>query len=179
MRAYRMALTLVSKASLGQTFAVVVNKVEMDRQKDTDNIKRRAWQLLFERAATFTRKSNENCLILPDSGDESLVRRMLREQRRFHRVPSQFNPSQHLDAQARTILEDPVHRESTDSYFIQQADLIAYAAVRRCFPEQWCGRRYWDFLSDSRVSAVDDRARQKGAPGIKLWPPLKTWEMPL
>jgi len=168
MKIYSMALRIQPKIGV-QTFAVVVNKEEMRRQRRTnENPQRRAWELAIERLERFTSKSRETCLVFCDEGNYDLIRMLLRQKRRHSLVPSHYG-RQALDRRGDFILEDPSVRKSEESYFIQLADLNAYAAYRRVFPEPWFGEKYWEQLGEARIAAVVRFS--KGPVGIKLWPP--------
>ena len=70
------------------------------------------------------------------------------------------------------IVEDPSDRESHESFFIQLADLNAYAAAQTIRPGANIGGELWDGLGDSRILEVN--VLRKGPPGIKVWPPKES-----
>ena len=87
--------------------------------------------------------------------------------RRFSHVPSAFG-GQALGRNAENIVEDSSDRSSRESFFIQLADLNAYAACRKVFPASTFGADIWDELGSSRVLEVN--ALRGGPPGIVVWP---------
>lgn len=66
------------------------------------------------------------------------------------------------------IVEDSSDRRSKESFFIQLADLNAYAACRKVFPIATFGGEVWDELGTARVLEVN--SLRGGPPGIVVWP---------
>ena len=82
-------------------------------------------------------------------------------------VPSAFGGAT-LQRNAENIVEDSSDRRSQESFFIQLADLNAYAAYRKVFPGATFGEEIWDELGSSRVLEVN--SLRGGPPGIVVWP---------
>jgi hypothetical protein len=74
-----------------------------------------------------------------------------------------------LKRNAENVVEDPSDRRSSESYFVQLADLNAYAAFRKIFPGVNVGDELWDELGDARIAEVN--ALRGGPTGIVVWPP--------
>jgi hypothetical protein len=68
-----------------------------------------------------------------DEGEAHLVRRLQRKARRAGMAGSMFGTGV-LSRPAKLVLDDPVPRASREAYFVQLADLDAYAAFRRLYP---------------------------------------------
>jgi hypothetical protein len=167
MKIFRMGLRLQAKLGI-ETFAIVVDKDEMTRRGRNDEAQKKAWQLAYERLERYTADKRDTCMVFPDEGVYDMIRTLLREKRRYSSVPSHYGTAP-LSRPASFVLEDPSIRKSSESYFVQLADLNAYAAHRRVKPQPWFGTEYWEQLGAARVSAVSKLA---GGPiGIKLWPP--------
>ncbi len=174
MKIYRMALELPMKLAGGRcvkVFAVVCNKEEMKRCGNTTDPRRIVWDLALERLERFTNANDERCMIFPDEGNEKLVRSILREKRRSSFVPSRFGTGV-LSRPARLIVEDPAHRSSGESYFIQLVDLIASAAYRAISPGTIIGPEYWEALGEARLAEVNKYAgKAAGEPiAVIVWP---------
>jgi hypothetical protein len=75
---------------------------------------------------------NTHVLLSHDEGEGLIVRKMLRKAHRAGSAGSAFGTGS-LRRPARLILDDPVGRVLQESYFIQLADLNAYAAFRKLY----------------------------------------------
>lgn len=170
LRIYSMALGLLPKLADGQgirVFSVMVVKSEMQRLGKTDDPARVAWEIAIERLERFSWYEKDMCLVFPDEGNYDMIRGIIREKRRFNNVPSHYGTSA-LSRPASFVLEDPSARRSEESYFIQMADLVAYAAYRAVFPGKVFAGTYWDRIGSARLAAVN---RLVGGPtAIKVFP---------
>jgi hypothetical protein len=101
--------------------AIVVHKSQIKRP-DID-VFATAWEYLFTRLRKRTDERQQPIVIVHDQGEDDRVRKHMRRFRRANWQGSQFGS-------ARLLVEDPVPRNSQHSYFIQVADLVAYAASR-------------------------------------------------
>ncbi len=166
MRVYRSALRFQRKCGKIQTFAIVIHKHRLKKQ--TKGILRSfAWTFAIQRLERFGRDEGENVHVLPDEGHGPFIKRKLRQMRRFNSVSKAFGTGW-FDRKAENILEDSSDRKSHESYFIQLADLNAYAASRHVYPGAMFGGSYWEELGDSRIKDVN---KVKGGPrGIVSWP---------
>jgi len=139
------------------------------QNREDENPQIIAWNKAIERLETFSYKNdNETCTLYPDEGEFALIRRVVRMKRRYSNVPSRFG-TPYLSRPAHILLEDPSMRVSSTSYFIQLADLVAYASHRAIYPEPWFSEHIWERLGQSRIAGIN---KYSGGPtGIKLWPP--------
>lgn len=165
MQAYRAAMRFQRKCGLIHTFAVVIEKGKLKKQ--VPDPRAWGWTIALERLERFGTSQQQNSHVLPDEGHGDFIRKKLREMRRFHRVPSAFGTDP-LERKAENIVEDSSDRRSQDSYFIQLADLNAYAAFRRVHPGSTFDGSFWDELGDARVKQVSQFSG--GPPGIKVFP---------
>jgi hypothetical protein len=141
--------------------AVVIHKSEINRS-DID-VFATAWEYLFTRLRKRTEERQQPLVIVHDQGEEDRVRKHLRRFRRANWQGAQYGS-------ARLLVEDPVPRNSQHSYFIQVADLIAYAASRNAVPAtgkttRVCDATMWDRLDQIQVKAMSGRGD-----GIYKWP---------
>ncbi|MGZ6644274.1 MAG: DUF3800 domain-containing protein [Solirubrobacteraceae bacterium] len=90
-----------------------------------------AWEYLLQRLERSFRGTEVP--VVHDEGDELAVRKRARKARRAGTAGSAFGTGV-LNVPFANLLDDPVPRNSTQSYFLQLADLNAYAAFRRKYP---------------------------------------------
>ena len=151
-----------------KTFAIAIAK---DRVKDKAVDPRSfAWTYLLQRLDKFceAQDHNEQVMVLPDSGHIDFVRRIMRQVRRFQRIPGHYGG--HLEIPARHIIEDPFDKDSKESYFTQLVDWNAYVAHRYkgIAPTAKTPSDLWDELKDKRLSEVNTLTG--GLPGLVVWP---------
>lgn len=165
MAVYKSAMRFQKKSGVFKTFGIVIAKSKITTTKDIREI---AWEYAIQRLERFGASESDNIMVITDEGNGELIKKKLRKMRRFSNPPSAFTPGQRLKRSATNIIEDPAERNSKESYFVQLADLNAYAASKRANPTSSFGIEVWDELGDSRVAAVN-RVRG-GLPGIVVWP---------
>jgi hypothetical protein len=77
-------------------------------------------------------------IIIADQGRELEINRAIRKMRRFNPIPSQYGTwdglSRTKNIAVQRVIEDPIFRESHRSYFVQLADAVAYALLKREVP---------------------------------------------
>jgi hypothetical protein len=168
MNIYRMALRFQQKTGAIKTWAVLIAKDKLVQNEQPSDIRDMAWQQTIQRIERYTYYGKDGCVVFPDEGDPAYVRAMFRQMRRYSQVPSAFNVGQTLSRPATFIVEDPNFRLSHESYFIQLADLNAYAAYRCVYPKPYFGAGYWNELGDARVKDVSKKPRMPI--GISIWP---------
>jgi Protein of unknown function (DUF3800) len=116
-------------------------------------------------------------MVVHDEGETAVVRKIARKARRAGSAESAFGTGQ-LDRPARLLVDDPVSRDSKQSYFIQLADLSAYAAFRRIHPPPprhvpIVPQGMWDELGAAVYTDANYLARldhPADPPGIVSWP---------
>lgn len=168
---YRGFMRLQAKLEL-QIFAIVIRKDLLAEKSLSVDPRHVAWQYLFQRLERFTSNGATQVMVMHDEGDGGLARKLLRKARRVGSAGTKFGTGS-LKRPARLLLDDPVARRSHESYFIQLADLVAYAAFRRTCPPplravQICPSTMWDELGKARLAAVNRLSG--GPPGIVVWP---------
>lgn len=98
-----------------------------------------ALERLVNRINKTAKARGEQALLFFDEGGEAEIRKRLRRMSVFNPIPS--NRGYWVDTGKRTknipldfILEDPIFKDSKQSYFIQLADFCAYACLRMEHP---------------------------------------------
>lgn len=163
---YRACMRFQRKVGTIRTFAIVINKTKVTKQ--SVSARDWAWVRAIERLERFGAEFSENIKIFPDEGHGYFIKRKIREMRRFHYVPSAFSGAEMLERRAANIIEDPSDRKSNESFFVQFADLNAYAAFRRVHPARSFDGSFWDDLGPAHILKVN--AIRGGPPGIVSWP---------
>jgi hypothetical protein len=168
---YRAHLRLQPKLGL-TAFATVIDKQRCQARRPGSDPRDIAWEYLIQRLERFTTKNNTEVLLVHDEGDALRVRGLARKARRAGSAGSAFGTGS-LRRPATRIIDDPVPRNSQQSYFLQLADLNAYAAFRRVVPPpgravQIVPAPMWDELGVARLSAVN--SLKGGVPGLVFWP---------
>jgi hypothetical protein len=158
---YRGAMRFIRKVGTVEVFAVVVNKGDIKKQDTVDPFEI-MWRYSIQRLERETNTQNQNIMLFPDEGHTDKIRRIVRRMRR-HSVVNGLNRN------ALRLIEDPCDKDSADSYFIQMADLCAYAASRAVHP---LPGKFDDAMWNELGSARNQRVNQHrgGPPGIVSWP---------
>lgn len=125
-----------------------------------------AWEYLLQRLERRATKEGTEILVVHDEGDALMVRKRARRARRAGTAGSNTGIGV-LNVPFARLIDDPVPRNSQQSYFLQLADLNAYAAFRSLYPPP--GRTVnivpqgmWDELGNARFMHV--RAAKYGDP---------------
>jgi len=136
-----------------------INVVVVKKQDDTsETVFDRGWTTIIQRFENTLSHRNfpgpanpdERGMIFCDATDARL-NRLLRRMRRYNPIPNQPQFGQgYRDLQLKYIVEDPVHRASGTTYFIQAVDTIAFLLYQRGVPSAYMmkrgGRRYFNRL---------------------------------
>ncbi len=99
-----------------------------------------------------------------DRTDEPKLRKLVRRLRRYNPVPS-IGGGGYRQMPLRTLVEDPVHRDSLHSYFIQLADVNSYCLCQQeqpnCYFRRKGARNYFRRL-DPVLCKVASRTDPQG-----------------
>jgi hypothetical protein len=165
---YRAHMRIQDKLGM-RSFAVVIDKraarAKYAGGRATSEI---ASEYLLQRLERSFR--NTQVIVVHDEGDPLTIRKRARKARRAGTAGSAFGTGL-LKVPFRNLLDDPVPRDSKQSYFIQLADLDAYAAFRKVYPRVGGGQqvvpdRMWHYLAGAHFTVVRDNARYGGPPAI-------------
>lgn len=126
------------------------------------DIEEYCWLLLIQRFEnSLTRNfKNSKGVIFADQTNEKKVRKLLRKMRHINHIPSQYSTSA-LQNPVSNIVEDPVMRESDESYFIQISDAISHALYRKAFPTKGYQRYNVERLFDLVDPILNKKASGK------------------
>jgi hypothetical protein len=111
---------------------ICLNKVDfLNQEVDFMEL---AWRRLIQRYDTFLKKEvNDKGIIISDSTNSDLTRRLVRQMRKYNPTPSYYGGS--YNPVTDSILEDPFPKDSKHSYFIQAVDAIAHCLYRKEYPK--------------------------------------------
>ncbi len=149
-------------------FAACIDKPKIN--STTHDIRYWAWMIILQRINRFCIDRAENrAIIFPDEGNFHFARRLMRQMRRIHTIKGHYGGK--LNIPTQLIVEDPHCIKSSDSYFIQLADLNAYAARRSQYiePTRKVRRDLWDKLGATLLLDVN-KLTGGYPPGIVKWP---------
>lgn len=167
---YRAHLRALSKMPV-RAFAVAVDK-RVRTPANCGDCFDLAWEGLLQRLATTSRKERQPFMVVHDEGEDPLVRSWVRRSRRHLTAGSAFGPGSAGDRPAKLLVDDPVPRRSEQSYFVQMADLVAYAAFRYVVPPGGavatvCPKESWMAMG-SAIHRATTGLKPRSAPGIVL-----------
>gem|GEM_PF-3164026 len=89
-------------------------------------------------------KPDTNFLIITDEGRIGKMRKTSRKIQRFNLIPSKIYPGTVYQENIRLLIEDPLAKESDESYFLQIADLVSYItylySIKKFINREWANR---------------------------------------
>jgi Protein of unknown function (DUF3800) len=152
-----------------RAFAIVVDKRQQPRASaDYFNL---AWEGLLQRLERTSTKERATFAVFHDEGEDDAIRRWVRRSRRYLTSGSAYGTGSFTYA-ARLLVDDPVPRRSTQSYLVQMADLVAYAAFRAVIPPgpaiaAVCPQSMWEEIGPATHTAVSQLVT-RSRPGIVI-----------
>lgn len=166
---YREHLRLTSALD-ARAFAVVTDKAKVGVQ-GTDCFDM-TWEMLLQRFERTCSYEKTTLMITHDNGDNDAVRRIVRKARR-HLTAGAMNGGGSLQFKADRILDDPIPRNSQHAYFIQLADLVAYAGWRSYVAPgrsvaQVVPQSTWGHVGTATHTAVNRCSLNGSVPGVVL-----------
>lgn len=153
-----------------RAFAICIDKRNLQHATST-TIFDLAWETLLQRLERTSTYEKATFMITHDEGENDAVRRWVRRSRRHLTAGSAFGTGSQRHP-ARRLVDDPVPRRSEQSYFVQLADLVAYAAFRSVIapgPQiaQICPQSMWSEIGNATHTPVA-RLVPRAQPGIVL-----------
>jgi hypothetical protein len=130
---FRYHLQLLARLN-ARAFAVVVDKAPNNLYGD--QCLWLGWETLLqrlERTSHYSAAPKPNIMLVHDEGENDKVRKFWRRSRRFLPAGSALGTGSIRNV-GTMFLDDPIARASHQSYFIQLADIVAYAAWRSHTP---------------------------------------------
>ncbi len=84
--------------------------------------------------------ASERFMIITDEGRLGKMQYIARKRQRINYIPSQYGP-QSYRREIKLLIEDPLPKNSLQSYFIQVSDMVSYIVYLYCLAELNAGRR--------------------------------------
>ena len=120
---------------------IVVDKANKSAPYDVFDV---AWMALiqrFENTISYRnfpgpRNAKDYGILVVDRTDEPKLRVLARRLRRYNPVPN-MGGGGYRQLPIQTLVEDPVHRDSLHSYFIQLADVNSYSLLQKLQPNRY------------------------------------------
>jgi hypothetical protein len=149
---------------------VVVNK-GFGKVPNKDEVFRWAWYSLFQRFENTIRYQNfpgpknpdDRGLVFPDNTDGRKLKRFLDTMRVSNQMKVRQSSGSffYKDEPIRVIIEDPILRDSRESYFIQAADCAAFLLKESIEPSSYMkrhgGNAYFDRLDPVLCKRASDK----------------------
>jgi Protein of unknown function (DUF3800) len=128
-----------------------------------------AWEGLLQRLERTSTKEGATFAVVHDEGENDAIRKWVRRARRYLTAGSVMGVGS-FQLAARLLVDDPIPRRSHHSYFVQMADLVAYAAFRAVVAPgeavaRVCPQRMWGEIGLATHTAVS-QLRPRSQPGI-------------
>ena len=158
-----------------RAYGVVIQKEKMLKWRNPREV---SWEYALQRLHQTTRE-RQSVMIIHDEGDNAATRQLIRKARRLNTPRSAFGTGSLGNQPIRQIIDDAVPRNSAQSYFLQLADLVAYAAFRTVISPsanvaKVCPPDMWSSLQGARWSDANGLARaglgRGDQPGVVVWP---------
>jgi hypothetical protein len=165
---YKQALSLAANdLDEAKLLSIHVNKrnPKYGSTSSTRDLEGWAWECFVQRYETFLRvNGNSQGIIFADDTNEVKIRRIVRRMRHINYIPSRYGGSRSIPL--AHVIEDPVMRDSRQSYFIQIADLAAHALYRKLYPKGSYRRYNVDKLFDLLEPILLHEASRSDPQGI-------------
>jgi hypothetical protein len=147
-RHHRLAVLRALISELAQTHDIRFIHVVVDKlgKPAGTNIYELAWKALIQRFENTMQHRNfpggninrtDHGLVLPDDGGGDKLRHLLRKMRVYNPIPN----SGAANLPLRFMVDDPCHRDSRHSYFIQSVDVTAYFLQQYLAPNAYIKRQ--------------------------------------
>lgn len=99
-----------------------------------------AWERLIQRFHNYLEHqtisgvtSPAHGLVFSDQNNEPMLRNLLRKMRAYNPVPSRYGAARQV--LCTQIIDDPIIRDSAQSYFVQIADVAAHLLYQKLYPK--------------------------------------------
>ncbi len=148
--------------NLRTELSIITIRCKKNRANDKD-VFEYTWATLIQRIENTLMYKNfpkqegiENSILIADNTDKNKLKKLLRKMRHINFIPSmgELQPKYgSRNIAIKHIIEDPIFKDSSDSYFHQLADIVAYFARQYYEPNRTVRKKglrtfYTTFLKD-------------------------------
>ena len=148
--------------------------IEKNNKPPSYDIFEMGWRILFQRFENTIRRGNfpgshrnDKGLIIVDSTDGPKLQKLTRKMSTYNPIPNQTGMGVgHRNLPTVTIIEDPHHKNSADSYFIQAADVSAYFLRQKLAPNAYIKRQGASNYFNRLAPVLNTKARKDDEFGI-------------
>ena len=161
--------------------AIDRTKITINNQKIYKDILEISLKFNIQRIENDLRRINQEnkFLIITDEGRIKKMRQITRKIQKINYVPSLYTKSSYRN-EIKTLIEDPLPKNSAESYFIQVADFISYFVYLYILKtkriDKWHNRLDWLSL-DNIINIIEvikpilnTKASKKDDYGIVIYP---------
>jgi hypothetical protein len=149
---HRLGIVRAYVSELAQIQDLRLINVVVDKQSKPPgfDVYEVAWKALIQRFENTLNAKNfpggstppDMGAILPDDGQTDRLRHLLRKMRAYNPIPTRYpSPSGYLNLPLRHVIEDPLHRDSRHSYYVQSADLVSWVLQQHLDPSVFVKKR--------------------------------------
>lgn len=171
---YRDVLEFVAQLPQVRVLNVFIRKDRIS--SPATDVFQQAWTLFIQRCHNsldvggVLHRSADFSLLFTDRTQDDELRKLMRRMRAFNYVPSQIEGEPPRKIPVKRILDDPIPRPSPHSYYIQIADMIAFALARRDYPRAALKKYGFEAYFDLLAPVLLKEASRYDPQGIVYWP---------
>lgn len=135
----------------GQADINVITVICKKRDKTKEEVFVKSWQALIQRFENTIRHRNfsgptnpdDKGMVLPDRTDDKQLTQLTRKMRRYNPVPNirVFYTDGYRDIPLDYVIEDPMMRESKNSFIHQMVDVVSYCARQIYEPNKYMRKK--------------------------------------
>ncbi|MCG8352309.1 MAG: DUF3800 domain-containing protein [Chloroflexales bacterium] len=173
---YREVLEFLAQLPQIRILNVFIRKDRLLGQSQTVDVFETGWTFFIQRFHNYLERgghlnlADNYGLLFTDRTHDDNLRRLTRRMRAFNYVPSQCAGNTARRLLVTRVLDDPIPRASPHSYYIQLANLAAFALARRDHPRTKLSNfrfhQYFDILTPVLLT----EATRYDYQGIVYWP---------
>ena len=135
-----------------------------------------AWQFALQRFHNSVMAWSERCpeqrhgMVVTDMTRDVHLRALMRRLRAHNPVPSHYSPDGWRNLPLDTLIDDPMPRDSRISYFVQMADLAAFALAKQVRPGGSLARFGFETYYGMLEPIMHKAACKPDPQGVFHWP---------